>query len=184
MNTDNKRHLTEKLLLLAIVDEDRLPVWDREHLCICPQCRTQKEKTEQHFVNWGETAKKITPLPLKRPILPPETSRESVLKALSWKPAFATALAIVLVIIVSLWTMGPEKIENIASTEDNIEIWEEEQFMVEMDLLAEIALPGEYAELISESDADFEEAFLDYIAPLADSQPLSFEWRMEGAPLC
>ena len=184
MKTKNQGHLDKKTILMAIIDEDGLPVSDRQHLSLCMQCREQKEKLEQGFVHLGKTAQKFTPAPKKRPVLPPEKLEEPLFAPRYWKPALATALTLMIVFAVSIWRIPSGEIENIASTGNSIDIWEEEQIMLEMDLLAENALPGQYMEVTSDVEVDFEEAFLDYIAPIEDNEPLSLDGMISGGDLC
>ena len=184
MNTQKPHHIDKNAILMSIVDGNRLSKEDRHHLTDCFQCRTEKEKVAKSLAHLGETAKKMTPVPQKRPVLPAASEKSTFGAGLFWKPALASALAIVIIFTISIWTIGPKKTQTVASNETGIELWEEEQLMLEMNLIAENDLPGEYAETKWEEDVDFEEAFLDYIAPMEDSQPLSFDQKLEGGPLC
>ena len=184
MNTEKNHHLDENVILKAVIDEGLLSTEDRRHLRVCFHCRALKEKTEKELARLGETAKALAPNPEKRPILPEITPKLAFGFGFLSKPALAGALAVVLVIAASFWAISPPKSPTVASNESRIETWEEEGLLMDLDLLAGNAMPGEYDDTASAYDEDFEEAFLDYIAPIEDTAPLSFTRNIKGGPLC
>lgn len=184
MNTHHEPHLRKNDILLALVDEERLSATKRQHLSVCPHCRSQMETINRNLRKLGETAREAVPMPPRRPTIPGETSRISIFSGITLKPALAAAAAMILLVAVSLWTIVGDKTQVIELTGTHIDIWEEEQLMLEMDLFAENALPGDYVDMISESDIDIEEAFLDYLVPLTDIQPLSLDRITEGGLEC
>ncbi len=180
MNSDSAYHLSEKQLLLAVVDETRLPLLLQQHLSVCRRCREEKGKIEQTFSRIGETAKRFAPFPVKQPTVPSVTPQKAV-----WRPALAMALTTALVIAAVWWAfVSTSPPESVPINNYTFEMWEDEQFMAEISFLTENALPSEYMEMITEPDLDTQDDFLQYIVPSTDTQPVSHDWKIKGGTLC
>jgi len=59
------------------------------------------------------------------------------------------------------------------------ETWEGEAFMAEVSMLVENALPPEYLAIFGESDPGFDEAFMQFVVPSTESEPLSHDTGRE-----
>jgi hypothetical protein len=64
------------------------------------------------------------------------------------------------------------------------ETWEEEEFMADISTLVENALPLEYLDISGESDAGFDQAFIDFLVPSTEIKPLSNNTVKGGAASC
>ena len=176
MSSNRMPHLSEDQMLQAVVHENALPLPIQEHLCTCADCRAKKERLARDLAQLGRLAKHYAPLPT-RPVSLPEKKFRFHIGGLWHRGAYAgPAAAIVaaaLMMVVLWWTVlpktAPEELGDMLAGET----FEDEQFMAEIGMLSENALPTEYLEISGESDQAFDEAFMDFVFPSIETEPLS-----------
>ena len=67
MSFKKENHLDKDQQIWAIVYEDKLPDPMREHLSLCPKCRTAIEKIKDDLKNLSQTAKRHSPVTHRKP---------------------------------------------------------------------------------------------------------------------
>lgn len=175
MSSNKVIHLSEDQVLDAVVHENALPLPIREHLFDCADCRAEKERLARDLAQLGRLAEYYAPLPT-RPVSLPEKKSHLHLLDLWHREAYAGAAAILaagLMMVVLWWTVLPR-----TAPEDPLdmlagETFEGEQFMAEISMLCQNALPAEYLEISGESDPALDEAFMEFVFPSTDPEPLS-----------
>ena len=165
MSVDKSVHLSEDQLLMAIVEENDLPISLRKHLNTCQQCRADKVRLEQKLAQVGQMAKKYTPPSKQRIFLPDSEFRSFYSWFSGQRAALGLALTVAMLIFVVWWT-DPFKITPEGGVEITaLEMQESESFMSEISILAENALPTVYMDITGESYTGFDEEFMQFIVP-------------------
>lgn len=186
MNTEKNHHLSEDQIIRAVVDESELSVSDRQHLGHCNLCRAQKTHLEQNLARLGQAASQFVPLPRKRLNLKASETSHSIQWSWNWKTALGTALAAAVLFIFMWWaSQGEEMFEN--SGRENLianDDMASESLMTEVDILSENALPQEYMDIAAETESEFNEEFINFIAPLIEDDSLTFISGKKGVQLC
>jgi hypothetical protein len=184
MSPDNGHHFDENQLIRAVVDEAELTPALREHLSLCPQCRASKERFEQELSLISRMAEHFSPSPRRRVSLPVDKSRRSIWWSTEWRAAFGVALVAVFVMFVvgvpALFRPAPVSVEDMKTTET----WEAEQFMTEVSMLVENALPPIYQDICGESVSSLDEEFMEFLVPTIENNSLSHNSGKKGVKLC
>ncbi len=181
--TDN--HLTEDQILMALVDESELDLKFQSHLAACPLCNSEKIKIERGIGELSRTAKRMTPMPTRSIRLPETKSRSFFWSGWRLSPVMGIALATVLVLMV-LWRPArfyhqPDLGRDMLSQEMD----EDHQFMTEVEILVENALPKEYQDILAVVETEFEDDFMYYIVPSIEDNNSQFLSKWErGAVKC
>lgn len=185
MNSYKTRHLNEEQLIRSVVDKTSIPLHLQHHLSECPKCLKSKNDLELKFIKIGETAKTLSPFPMKRPQLPPEKSKPEKSKIVRWRPVLVTAFTVLLVISgVLLSYLSRVPTESVFINDFSYEIWEDKMFMEEISFLAENALPLEYMEFLNESGLELDEDSIESVTSPKDIQSSSKNPKKKGDPLC
>jgi hypothetical protein len=184
MNTSNGPHLDEDQLVWAVVDEAELPLQLREHLSTCPICRANREKTARDLARLGEMARRFSPSPTKPIALPAEEPRTVVGWSWRWRTYVGAAVAAALIFAI-LWRIPvfkspPAENGNMLA----VEMQETEQFMTEIAMLVDNALPAVYLDISAELSPDVGREPMQFVVPSAEDEPLSHNSRKRGVSLC
>ncbi|MBW2173887.1 MAG: hypothetical protein JRF64_04460 [Deltaproteobacteria bacterium] len=184
MSTDKDFHLDEDQLLWAVVEETELPLPLQEHLSACPQCRTNKERSERDLARLGQMAKRFAPSPRGRVSLPEEKPRDSMGWLWGWR-AYASATVAAALVVIVVWSF-PMFRDTPGDNGDMLarEMQETEQFMAEVSMLVENALPPVYLDISAESSADFDDEFIQFVVPSVEEESLSYDPGKRGALSC
>jgi hypothetical protein len=176
MNINAQQHLSEKQVLQAIVDEMHLSAKTRRHLHQCPDCRHEMEETDKEFRQLGETARRLSPMPKRRPGLPVQT-HEKMFRL----PIPAVAVSFVLLLLIGWWVipLNPP-VDTGSQFIAHTDLWEDETLMSEISQLTDNALPEPYTALISESITETEYDYMEYLVPSADDEPVSRRTDKKG----
>ena len=81
----------------------------------------------------------------------------------------------------------PTLFENMQAIRGNTytqEMLEAEQFMTEVSMLAENALPQEYLDITGETDEEPDEEFMEFITPMIEDESWSYDSGRKGGELC
>ena len=182
MTENKKSHLSEDHLVQAVVDDEALPLSTRDHLSTCLQCRAEKERFSEDLAQLGQMANRFAPSPSRRISFDEEKSGFHPGWLWDRRAYLGAAMAAGLVAVVIFWSSGlftksPEEGLDMVAWE----AWEAEQFMAEISMLVENALPPEYLELSGEFSSIFDETFMEFVVPSTETEPLSHDTGKGGA---
>jgi predicted anti-sigma-YlaC factor YlaD len=184
VSIDKDLHLDEDQLLWAVVEENELPLPLQEHLSACPQCRANKERFDQDLARLGQMAERLAPLPRGPVSLPVEKPRGSTGWLWGWR-AYASATVAAALVVIVVWS-SPMFRDTPGDNGDMLarEMQEAEQFMAEVSMLVENALPPVYLDISAESSAEFDDEFIQFVVPSVEEESLSYDPGKRGALLC
>jgi hypothetical protein len=184
VSTDKDLHLDEDQLLWAVVGEAEFPLPLQEHLSACPHCRANKESFEQDLARLGQTAERFAPLPKRRVSLPVEKPRGFIGWSWGWRTYVSAAVAAALVLVFVWWSPTTRTTPGGNGDIVALEMQEAEQFMTEVSMLVENALPPVYQDISAESGAGFDEEFIQFVVPSVEDEPLSYDSGRRGVLPC
>jgi len=184
MSLNKENHPDEKQLIQAIADEAKLPDSLREHLSLCPRCRTGIKKIEQDLNNLGQTARQLAPAAHRKISLPVEKPSKIYRWLHDWRISFG-AIATTAVVVLVIWLSIPSTI----LYEDSLDImaqvsWEDDDFMAEISALAENVLPQVYLDIIGEYYVSIDDEFIKFVIPDFETDSLSYYQRKKGVKSC
>lgn len=146
-------HLNEDQILQAVVGGSDLPQALLEHLSQCSQCRGQIDNMEKDLAQLGRMGKQFSPSPRKKVSLPAEKPH----RAFRWSRQMSTALGAAVASLV-IWFGATHFFIN---TDPEIDLARDmeasAQFMMEISMLAENALPQEFFDM-EETDEEYMDA--------------------------
>jgi hypothetical protein len=143
-------HPSDNELLAILVDGRGFSEKAYRHVEACPLCSETLKNMEAGFLRMGDVAKKLAPEPSGKPQILPESPR-----AIRWKPAFVTVMALALVVWGAFRMSTPKALpESKVETAMVGPSWEDDRFMDEITDLSENALPEEFMNLLSEPDLE------------------------------
>ena len=143
-------HLNEDRIIRAIVDENDLTTTEQNHLSNCSMCQKEKQEFEQVLSRMGDISQELVPSPQRRFIFTPQKS----LSWFRWQPALATGFVIVLLIMGIWWSSSFELFQENGSLQITQKIESDQQFVAEISLVEDYALPDRYLYIIGTSDED------------------------------
>lgn len=185
MSSNKNNHLGEELIIRSLIDENEVPEAARRHLAACPVCRGEKEKLEQELLSFGRIAKQYSPMPKRRISLPEKNRRDTVSWFWNWQAVSGMAAVAAIFLVVISWNAlfrGQPELPIIAT---NQELIAAEEFMTEVDVLVNNALPAVYLDISGESYSEVDEEFIDYIMPAAfDDVSRNNDGKTGGEKLC
>lgn len=183
MSSEKDLHLEEDQLTKAVVDESDLSQSQREHLSGCHQCRERKENIEASLSQLGQMAKRFSPSPKKKFSLPIRKQQKSFLWSWQWRTALGVTVAAIFIAVVGVPTLyeNTQKQKELTFAQEMLEA---EDFMIEISMLAESALPQEYIDIIGETGEETDEGFMEFIAPTIEEDSWSLNSGKKGDELC
>ena len=184
MSTSNGLHLDNDQLVWAVVDEAELPLPLREHLSTCPVCRANKAQTAKNLSRLGQVAERFAPLPTQPISLPVEEPRSTVRWSWGWRTCVGTVVAAALVLAIFWRTPVPPDPSGENGNLLATEMHEAEEFMTEIAMLVDNALPAVYLDISAEPSTDFDEEFIEFADPSVKNEPLTNNYRKRGVSLC
>ncbi len=184
MNSEKSLHLDEDQLIRALVDETDLDQVLQEHLSQCPQCSAGKRQIEKDIERLGQMAERFSPDPGQKVKLPAEKPRKSIWWSWQLRTAFGVAAAAVFVIFFIGMPPLFDPIPGERSRMYTQEMLEDEEFMKEVSMLAENALPAVYLDMAGESDPEFNEEFMQFLIPAIEEDPLTYDSGTKGVEPC
>lgn len=184
MTAASNEHLTEELILQAIVDLSDLSDEQQVHLTTCPMCQAEKERLDRMLLQVGDMARASAPVVVNRPVLPERHSGFLLERFFNFQPfvRIAVPVLLVLVIIMASLVLKPDSDTHIAIVEQ--QMIDPEQLLSDIDRLIENPLPQELQTLVSFTGIDPDEDFMDYIVPTTENDPLSNVSGKKGENIC
>lgn len=176
-------HLEEDQLLKAVMDETDLSQSQRDHLLICRQCREGREKIEEDLAQLGQMAERFSPSSKRKFSLPAEKPQRSFSWSWQWRTALGAAVAAIFIGVVGIPTLF-ENTQGIRENTYTQEMLEAEEFMTEVSMLAENALPQEYLDITGETDEELDEGFMEFMTPMIEDESWSYDSGKKGGKLC
>jgi hypothetical protein len=160
----NERHLGEKDILQAVIDDTDLSMQQEQHLVECPRCRSRKEQLEYELARFGQLAEHYVPKPRRRVTLVERNVRSPF-----FSRAFAYGLAGVAAAILVVWGTFLIRSHQQGSNGNLAQnMVEAERLMTEVDGLVENALPPAYLEIVGETNLNMDEDFIDFLIPTTE----------------
>jgi len=184
MSLNKENHPDEDQLILAIVDEAKLPDSIREHLSLCPRCRAGIKKIEQDLNNLGQTARQLTPATHRKLSLPVEKPSRIYKWLHDWRVSFGT-IATAAVVVLMIWLSIPSSI----LYEDSLDImaqvtWDDDVFITEINMLTKNAMPQVYLDIIGEYYVGIDDEFIKFVVPDLETDYRSYYQRKKGVKSC
>jgi len=186
MTSERQIHLNKEQIMLAIIDATDLPLPLQKHLSSCLECNREKRQIERQFEQLGQQAAASVPLPGHRIFLASGKNNHRGKWFLQLHSSLGVLTTALLIFCISwgayLIRHTPDKDihQSVLGTQ------EAEALFMEVNVLAENALPKVYLEFSRELEAesDSEDFYLDYIIPLTDGDSLSLKLDKKGAASC
>ncbi len=184
MSCKKENHPDESQLLLAIVDEAKLPDSIREHLSLCPRCRAGIKKIGQDLNNLGQTARQLAPATHRKISLPVEKPSRIYIWMHDWRISFG-AIATAAVVVLMIWLSIPGTI----LYEDSLDVmaqvtWDDDVFITEINMLIENTMPQVYLEIIGEYYVGIDDEFIEFVVPDLETGSLSYNNGRKGTKSC
>jgi len=157
-------HLNEDQIIRAILDENDLTTFERNHLLKCSLCQKEKEGLEQELKRMGDMSKELVPSPRRRFIPVVQGSRISF----RWQPVLVTGFVIVLLMIGIWWTSLFTRFQENGSIQITQKMESDQQFVAEITFIEDYALPDRYLDIIGNSNDDdyYDDEFLEFVLSL------------------
>jgi len=169
-------HLNEDQIIRATVDENDLTTSEQNHLSKCSICQKEKQEFEQVLNRMGDMSKELVPSPRRRFILTSQKNRSSF----RWQPALATGFAVFVLMMVIWWTSPFTRFQENGSVQIVQKMESDQQFVAEITLVEDYALPDRYLDIIGALDEDgydnyddyndyddyYDDEFLEFVLPL------------------
>jgi predicted anti-sigma-YlaC factor YlaD len=160
MNSVENNHLSEKEILVAVVDAADLDRPRRQHLAACGHCRSQIEAVTGDLAQMSRIAESTSPA-VKRPFRAPPQER-----ARRHRLPFGRRLAAGLAVAVACIIVGGIYWQNQLQQRQFVqEMAEAEQLMRQVDLLVENPLPQTIMSISAEGLGAHDEDFFRFLIP-------------------
>lgn len=183
MSFKKKTHPDESQLLLAIVDATKLPGSIREHLSLCPRCRSNIKKIEQDLNNLGQTASQL--VPAHRKICLPIEKPSTIYRWMHDRRISFGAVAVTAMALIVVWLSMPSSILDENSLDIIAQVsWEDDNFMAEISALAENVLSQVYLDIIEEPYLSTDDEFIKSVVPSTETDSLSYHQERKGVKPC
>jgi hypothetical protein len=176
MSTDEARHVTTEELVSSVVDEEALSPEARLHLETCPECGRQKAQIMEDLRKLGWSARRFTPEPARKIVIPPRVTEPSRARPFPWALgglAAAACLAMILVLSPGAPVIPPGGAPPAFTAAD---LADDAKLMADVSRLAEDALPDAYQEISPEEPMaanEDDDAELDFVVPIDDNGGLT-----------
>ena len=159
--------LNEDQIIRAIVYENDLTTFERNHLLKCSLCQKEKEGLEQELKRMGDMSKELVPSPRRRYVPAAQESPSSF----RWQPVLVTGFVIVLLLIGIWWTSIFTRFHENGSMHITQKMESDQQLMAEITFIEDYALPDRYLDIIGNSNDDdyddyYDDEFLEFVLPL------------------
>lgn len=172
MSRDVVHHIPENRIIQIVADGTGLTPEEKAHLDRCGSCRNMLAELEGDLDRLRRQAAQAAPSPERRFVLPVEPSVQHPWRRwrLGWA-ALATAFSVAL-LIVFLQVGGEDRLPGLPPTGPTVAAWVDPE-MVEVNRLAENALPEAYLALSEGLEGGYDEEFIDFLISPLDSDPVS-----------
>lgn len=171
MSADTARHIPENRII-QMVAEGGMHHDEQEHLAQCAPCRDMMTALESDLEQLRQQAEQATPAPQRHFVLPADRTKHRRIRRwqLGWAVTGTVLSAALLTIF--LWGGANHQVPGPLPTTSPLAAQEDPE-MVEVNLLAESALPEAYLVLSESLDSGYDEGFIDFLIPSLDDDPVS-----------
>lgn len=163
MSADAARHILENRII-QIVADGSMRRDEQEHLAQCAPCRDMMAALESDLDRLRQQAEQATPAPLRHFVLPADRTEPRRIRRrhLGWAAAGTVLSAALLTIF--LWGGGDHQLPRPSPTTSPLAAQVDPE-MIEVNLLAESALPEAYLVLSESLDSGYDEGFINFLIP-------------------
>ncbi len=170
-------HLNEDKIIRAIVDENDLTTSEQNHLSKCSLCQKEKQEFKQVLIRMGDMSQELVPSARRR-FIPTSQKSRSLFR---WQPALVTGFVIVLLMMGIWWSSLFKGLQENGSVQIVQKMESDQQFVAEITLAEDYALPDRYLHIIGTSNEDdydnyddynnydddyYDDEFLEFVLPL------------------
>lgn len=172
MSSDTAAHIPEERILRIVAEGRGMRPAENAHLQHCGHCRAMLRELEEDLQRFRQQALAAAPAPGRRFVLPADGPARNPLRRLRWGwAALGTVLSAALVVL--FLQLGPEKpLPGLPTKTRPLAGWKDPE-MVEVNRLAENPLPEAYLALSESLEGGYDEAFIDFLIPPLDDEPVS-----------
>ena len=171
MSADTERHIPEDRIIQMIADGG-IGRNEQAHLEQCTHCRGMLTALESDLDQFRQKAAMAAPAPQRRFVLPADQPERLGLRRwrLGWAAAGTALCAALLTIFI--WSGDANRLPGMSPTTPPLAALEDPE-MVEINMLAENALPDAYLFLSESLDGGYDEGFIDFLIPSLDDDSVS-----------
>lgn len=184
MTAPSNAHLAEAQILRAVVDPSDLSNDQQAHLTGCPVCMAEKNRLDRLLFQVGKMARASAPAVASRPVL---ADRRPVLlpgRFFKVRPLVRIAVPALLILIVVTAALVLKPDQDMHVTFVGEQMIDPQQLLSDIDRLIENPLPQELQTMISITEIDPDEDFMEYIVPATENDPLSNTPGKKGDSIC
>jgi hypothetical protein len=171
MSADAARHIPENRIIQMVADGG-MRRDEQKHLEQCAPCRDMMTALESDLDRLRLQAELTTPAPQRHFVLPADRTEHRRIRRwhLGWAAAGTVLSAALLTIF--LWGGGDHRLPGRMPTTPPLAALDDPE-MIEVNLLAENALPEAYLVLSESLDGGYDEGFIDFLIPPLDDDSVS-----------
>jgi len=171
VSADAASHIPENRIIRMIADDD-VRREEQEHLEQCAPCRDMLTALESDLDQLRQQAELATPAPQRHFVLPVERTEQRRIRRwhLGWAAAGTVLSAALLTIF--LWGGSDRQLPGLLPTTPPVAALDDPE-MMEVNMLAENALPEAYMVLSESLDGGYDEGFINFLIPSLDDDPVS-----------
>lgn len=171
MSADTAVHIPENRILQIIAEGDARAS-EQAHLERCPSCRAALTGLQDDLGRLQQKASLAAPTPRRGFVLPAEAPGRIPGRRWRWGwAAIGTAFSAAL-LVVFLRMGGNQRLPTLPTTAPPLAEWEDPE-MIEVNRLAENALPEAYLALSESLVGGYDEGFIDFLIPPLDEDHVS-----------
>jgi hypothetical protein len=171
VNADAATHILESRIIQIIADGGLRPA-EREHLESCGHCRAMLTELEGDLDILRQRAAQTAPVPGRHFVLPADLPERHAVRRWRWGwAALGTVLSAALIVLF-LQVGEKNRLPGLPPTATPIAEWEDPE-LIEINRLAENALPEAYLALSESLDGGYDEGFIDFLIPPLDDNSVS-----------
>ncbi|MBW1865397.1 MAG: hypothetical protein JRI64_07185, partial [Deltaproteobacteria bacterium] len=154
------------------------------HLTACPVCVAEKDRLDRMLLQVGNMAKASAPAVVSRPVFLDRYSGFLKKWLFGVRPyvRIAVPALLILVIVTAALVLKPGQDMHIAFVEE--QMIDPEQLLSDIDRLIENPLPQGLQAIVSFTEIDPDEDFMEYIVPVTENDPLSNIPGKKGENIC
>jgi len=171
MSADAASHIPEIRIIQMIADGDGLRD-EREHLGQCALCRDMMAALTNDLDQFRQQAAMAAPAPQRHFVLPAGRPQRHPFRRwrLGWAAA-GTVLSVALLTIF-LWRGADNQLPGLPPSTPPVAALDNPE-MIEVNMLAENALPEAYLVLSESLEGGYDEGFIDFLIPSLDDDSMS-----------
>lgn len=172
MSADAATHIPEDRILRIVAEGGNAPPAEQAHLENCGRCRAVLAEIEGELTLLRRQAALAVPEPAQRFVLPADLPEPTPGRRRRWAwAALGTGLSAALLALF-VWVGGEKPLPGLPPAAPTTAAWQDPE-MIEVNRLAENALPEAYLALSESLAGGYDEDFIDFLIPPLDEESLS-----------